>query len=228
MVTIIQSDPDVPAGGYGTYLTDHGEPTRTLALFSGAPLPEPADTAAVIVLGGAMGVHDDARHPFLPPLKRFIRGCVDHEVPLLGICLGGQLLADVTAGTVTSNTCGEKGSLPVHLTEAGKTDPLFEGVDSSFVTFQWHNDSFAIPAGAVHLAASSACPGQAFRYGTRAWGLQFHPEVTEEIVRDWSLWTPETAGQSEQFLAEFARSKEAYRTAALRMLANFLRIARKR
>jgi GMP synthase-like glutamine amidotransferase len=174
-----------------------------------------------------MGAHDTDRHPFLVELKNFIRACVTHDIPFLGICLGGQLLADVLGARVTPGSpCGEKGTLSVRLTSAGCADPLFAGLPEEFVTFQWHNDSFAIPTGAFRLAESSACPNQAFRYGKKAWGTQFHPEVDRAIVDCWARWSEETASTVDDYLAAFASGEEAYRSASRRMLRNFAALSR--
>ena len=223
MLAIIQNDPEVPLGAFAGYLAEAGTRYATIHPYRGEELPPLKDLSAVIVLGGAMGVHDTDRHPFLVELKDFIRRCVAHDIPFLGICLGGQLLADVLGGEVISGSpFGEKGTLPVRLTAAGRADPLFEGVPEEFLTFQWHNDFFAIPAGAFLLAESAACPNQAFRYGEKAWGTQFHPEVDRAIVDCWARWDEKTAPFVGDYLAAFAAGEKAYRSASRRMLRNFV------
>jgi GMP synthase-like glutamine amidotransferase len=217
MLYIIQNDTRVPAGIYGRYLQDKEIPHRTLRLFAGDPLPQPAQVAAVLILGGYMGVHDEADYPFLIPLKRFIRDAAEAGTPLLGICLGGQLLAQVLGGEVRSHQCGEKGLQEICLTSAGQNDPLFAGLPAAFAAFEWHNDSFTVPPGALHLAASAACPGQAFRY-RNAWGVQFHPEVDAAIVESWS--TP--VDPQGEHLAAFAAGEIAHAKLAGRLLQNFL------
>jgi GMP synthase-like glutamine amidotransferase len=171
-----------------------------------------------------MGVHDTVRHPFLAEVKTFASECVHAGLPFLGICLGGQLLAHVLDARVDSGQRGEKGTLAVTLTPEGGADPLFSGIRREFVTFQWHDDSFAIPTGAVRLASSPACPNQAFRFGSNAYGTQFHPEVTATIVDAWARWSPETAPVADEFVADFARAEQAYRVASHRILVNFLRL----
>jgi len=225
MFLIVQNDPEVPAGAYAGYLTEMGVTFRLVRPFGGEELPSPGKVAAVVVLGGAMGVHDTAVHPFLVRVKGFIGEVVAAGIPYLGICLGGQLLADVLGAPVTTGTDGEKGTFTVSLTPEGARDPLFAGVPSPFVTFQWHNDTFAIPAGAVRLASSPACPNQAFRAGERAWGLQFHPEVTGDIVDIWARWSAETASCADRIVAEFAAVEPDFRAVSRQILANFLRIA---
>ena len=225
MIAVVQNDLEVPPGTYAVYLEERGVPFRLLKPCAGDELPPAADFRAAIVLGGAMGVHDTAKYPFLDGVKRFTREAVAAHVPLLGICLGGQLLADVLGAPVTSGACGEKGSLTVSLTPEGARDPLFAGVCRTFATFQWHNDTFAIPRGGVLLASSPVCSAQAFRVGETAYGLQFHPEVTAAIVDTWARWTPETAPEVDLFLAAFTGVAEAYRAASERILANFLEIA---
>ncbi len=226
MLTIIQNDPEVPLGAFAGYLDEGGTPFKVVRQYAGESLPPLGGVPAVIVLGGAMGVHDTDRHPFLVELKGFIRSCAAHDVPFLGVCLGGQLLAEALGGRVTPDACGEKGTMTVRLTPAGEGDPLFAGVPEEFVTFQWHNDCFAPPEGATLLASSPACPGQAFRLGAHAYGLQFHPEVDRAIVDCWARWSEETAPVADRYLAAFAALEDEYRSASRRLLANFLRIAR--
>jgi GMP synthase-like glutamine amidotransferase len=227
MLLIVQNESDVPLGAYANYLQTEGIPFTICSPGSGEVLPSPASLSAVIVLGGSMGVHDTGRHPFLVKLKEFIRTVVAQQIPLLGICLGGQLLAETLGGEVTSGSpCGEKGTLPVFLTKAGTESPLFTGIEPEFFSFQWHNDSFAIPEQAIHLAFSPACPGQAFQIGASAFGIQFHPEVNRDIIADWCSWSKETAQQSGAFLARFDQHAPRYNEASRRLLFNFLRIAK--
>ncbi len=227
MLLIIQNDPEVPPGNFADTITELRVPYRIVHPYDGEVLPQVTEINAAIVLGGAMGVHDTTKHPFLVGVKAFICSCLETETPFLGICLGGQLLADVAGGQVVSGSpCGEKGTLPVTLTSAGENDPLFAGIAREFISFQWHNDSFNVPAGATHLAYSVPCPGQAFRLGRSAWGTQFHPEVDRAIVDCWARWTEETAPHADEFLAAFARSEQAYLAISRRLLSNFLRFAR--
>jgi GMP synthase-like glutamine amidotransferase len=212
---IIQSDAEVPAGVFAELLTEWRAPFRIVRPDCGETLPYVAD--AVIVLGGVMGVHDEARHPFLRPLKDCLARLLANDTPLFGICLGGQLLAEVGGGTVSGNCCGERGLVEITLTDAGLGDRLFAGFSQRFPMFQWHNDSFSIPPAAVHLAGSALCPGQAFRSG-KAWGVQFHPEVDAAIVAAWSERIPER----ERLLADFAAAEAAHRQLARQLLGNFL------
>jgi GMP synthase-like glutamine amidotransferase len=148
---------------------------------------------------------------------------VADDVPTLGICLGGQLLAAAVGGRVTAGSCGEKGLQAVRLSAAGADDPLFAGIGEEFAMFQWHNDCFELPEGAILLASSAVCPGQAFRYGEHAYGLQFHPEVDRSIIGLWARETGQLSAKS--VLAEFSAGEDAYRNASRRLLGNFLRLA---
>jgi GMP synthase-like glutamine amidotransferase len=226
MLFIIQNDPEVPPGNFSDTIVELQVPCRIIHPYSGDALPSARNISAAIVLGGGMGVHEMAKHPFLVGVKAFIRECVQRKTPFLGVCLGSQLLAATLGGLVTTDSpCAEKGTLPVVLTAAGEEDPLFDGISKEFISFQWHNDSFEIPPGGTHLAFSAACPGQAFRFGSCAWGTQFHPEVDCPIVDSWARWTDETAQRAGQFLADFAHTEKIYRQVSRRLLGNFLRLA---
>lgn len=221
MLTFIQSDPQVPAGVFAAYLAEKNIPYRIIRLFAGesVPVPDLADT--IIVLGGNMGVNDEEQYPFLLGLKDFMRAALASDVHLLGICLGGQLLADVAGGRFTSRTRGEKGLCAVTLTAAAAGDPLMAGLPPSFAAFQWHNDSFDPPPAATLLASSPLCPGQAFRLGN-AWGVQFHPEVDASIVTDWC----DRDATAHPLKLAFARGEAEHRALALRLFENFLVTAR--
>jgi GMP synthase-like glutamine amidotransferase len=221
MLHLIQNDPHVPPGILDDLLRERGAAFQTVRLDSGETLPAPGEASSCIVLGGFMGVRDAARYPFLDLLKVFMADAARREKPLLGICLGGQLLASALGAEVRSGSRGERGVCDVSLTEAAPDDPLFAGLPGIFPVFQWHGDSFDLPAGAVHLASSPACPGQAFRFGALAWGLQFHPEVNVEIAADWSRRT----GAGREAVEYFRRQEETCKRFARRLLGNFLGVA---
>lgn len=221
MLHIVQNDPEVPPGNISGHLKELGIIHVVHHPYEADPLPELLDISALIVLGGAMGANDEASHPFLRDLKILIRQTLKAGIPYLGICLGGQLLAAATGGAVASNRWEELGTMPVRLTAAGATDRLFSGIGEEFSTFQWHHDSLDLPADAVLLAASPACPHQAFRLGEKAWGVQFHPEVTEKIIRDWCTWDAAMAARTEEIVAGFTEAA-GYRATARTLLRNFL------
>jgi anthranilate synthase/aminodeoxychorismate synthase-like glutamine amidotransferase len=118
--------------------------------------------------------------------KQAIRRYAEDGVPVLGVCLGAQLLAAASGAEVRRSPSPEIGWFDVARTPEGELDPLFGRLPSRFLAYEWHSYAFAMPAGSVMLAHSAACP-QAFRLGEHAWGVQFHPEVVPEIVREWAL-----------------------------------------
>ena len=146
------------------------------------PPPDGAD--ALIVLGGAMDVHQEDEHPWLRDEKRVLATLLESGMPALGVCLGAELLAELAGGRVVKVAPPEIGWYEVELTPAAAADPLLSTLPPRFSSFQWHSYAAEPPAGAPLLARSSAC-AQAYRLGDRAWGVQFHPEVTSEIVHDW-------------------------------------------
>ena len=142
---------------------------------------------ALVVLGGPQQAYDDGSAPWLRATKDLLRAAVADDVPVLGICLGAQLLAEATGGRVALGDQGiEAGVRLVVKRDAAWDDPLFRDVPLTPTVFQWHEDAIvALPPGALLLAASSKYPHQAFRVGRRAYGLQFHPEPRAETLRHW-------------------------------------------
>lgn len=147
---------------------------------------EAEDYAGLVMLGGPMAVYDHAAVECLDDSLRLVRATLGARLPILGICLGSQLLAWALGGQVRpGRTMGlrkEIGWFPVRLTERGTVDPVFRGFDQDRPVFHWHGDTFALPEGAWHLASSDLYPNQAFRWGRWTYGLQFHVEVTPELV----------------------------------------------
>lgn len=174
-------------GTIETYLRTKGYALKTVDLGRGEPLPaDPADFEAIVCLGGPMNVYEEEKYPFLKNEDQFIKDAVKKDVPFLGICLGSQLLAKASGVKVVKSPVKEVGWFKVTLKDAGRTDPLFKGIAKEFDVFHWHEDMFEIPQGATFLATSDGCPHQAYRVGKYAYGVQFHVEVTREIIADWS------------------------------------------
>ena len=143
----------------------------------------------LIILGGPMCVDQTDSHPHLLTEIDAIKQAMERQMPVLGICLGAQLIATALGAKVSKNPVKEIGWYDVRPTKAGEQDPLFSCFNGTEKIFQWHGDTFDIPHGAVHLATSPECANQAFRYGERTYGLQFHLEVDKALIQRW-LKTP--------------------------------------
>lgn len=139
---------------------------------------------AIMVFGGAMHPDQDAEHPWLADEASFIREALDDEVPLLGVCLGSQLIARAAGATVGPAASAEVGWHPVRLNDAGRADPVIGVLPDPVDAFQWHYYTFELPAGAELLAETDAAR-QAYRLGDRTWGIQFHAEVTRHMLNRW-------------------------------------------
>jgi GMP synthase-like glutamine amidotransferase len=139
---------------------------------------------AIMVFGGAMHPDQDAEHPWLADEAAFLREAIDREVPLLGVCLGAQLIARAAGGTVGPARRAEVGWHVVEPNAAGREDPVLGAMPARFEAFQWHYYNFELPPGAELLAENDAAR-QAYRLGERTWGVQFHPEVTRHMLDHW-------------------------------------------
>jgi GMP synthase (glutamine-hydrolysing) len=164
--------------------------------WSGQPLPAAADADALIVFGGEQAATDDHTHPYLPDLARLMAAYTQAEKPVLGICLGGQLLARAYGGENHLGTAPEFGWVDVTLTDEGRKDPVLSQVPQTFPIFQWHTDTFTLPEGAVHLAQSPTARHQAFRIGRATYGTQFHFEASRAVIADWYRRFPDRMEES--------------------------------
>lgn len=136
----------------------------------------------LVVMGGPMNVDEEDQYPWLRGEKKFIEKAISSDKLILGICLGAQLIARVLGAKVRKNQFKEIGWFPVHLTKTANQSDICKDLPHEFVAFHWHGDTFEIPKGGVRLAESEACRNQAFQYGARVLGLQFHLESSKQSV----------------------------------------------
>lgn len=206
-------------GTLGRFLESRGVDVVTLELFDGDAVPEdPGRAAAVVLMGGPMNVYEEDRYPFLRDEDRLLRETLRRGVPVLGICLGAQLLAKACGARVKRALLDEVGWFRVRKTPAGTEDVLFRGLGDEFDVFQWHEDTFEIPEGGAHLAESDLCRNQAFRFGTNAYGLQYHIEVTGDMLRQWYRECPER----DEAVARLQHNGSAYEEHSSLVYMNFL------
>jgi GMP synthase (glutamine-hydrolysing) len=185
-VLCIRNDRDDTLGISVATLAEFGvQVTRLDAFDADVRWPGPDEISGLIIFGGEMNVDEIDRYPYLLAQRQLMRRAVDAGIPVLGICLGAQMLARALDARVYRAPIRELGFRPVRLTEAGQTDPLLAAFHSGDRVFQWHEDTFDVPDGAELLAVGDDVQVQAFRMGRTAWGVQFHFEVDAEGVDAW-------------------------------------------
>ena len=186
-VVILEHVPNEKAGTILDFLKKEKIPFREVRLYEeGFELPPIGSVRALVVMGGPMNVYEEEKHPFLKEENCFIQEAVRNGVPYLGICLGSQLLAKALGARVYKAKQSEIGWDKVQLTAQTKSDALFGALNSAELkVLQWHEDTFDLPAGSIHLASSKAVPHQAYRYKDRFYGFQFHIEVNRPMLEDW-------------------------------------------
>ncbi|MDT0379978.1 type 1 glutamine amidotransferase [Streptomyces sp. DSM 42041] len=188
-VLVVQNGPDGGPGRFGVWLTEAGLALDVAHGYraEGPPVPEELSQQAVVVLGGGYLPDADDRAPWLARTRALVTRALEREVPVFGICLGGQLLAQVAGGTVRGeHGAPEVGSTALTLRAEAGEDVLFRGLPERFTAIENHVDAItALPPGAPWLVESERCPYQAFRVGERAWGVQFHPEASAAQTRRW-------------------------------------------
>ncbi len=177
----------VPFEGPGNILewcNNRGHNVSHTFTFEAEPFPSINSFDWLIVMGGPMGVYDDREYPWLAEEKAFLKKAIQENKVIVGICLGAQLLADALGARIQKNITPEIGWFPVSLTPLGWESEIFKSLPATFEALHWHNDTFRIPEGAIHIASSEACPNQAFLFDDRIVGLQFHIETTADSLKD--------------------------------------------
>jgi GMP synthase (glutamine-hydrolysing) len=177
--------PDAGPGVFADAARGQGWDLEEWSIAGGGPPPDPvASFEAVMIFGGAVNADQEAAHPWLRDEKQLLAGLLARGTPLLGVCLGAQMLAEAAGAPARRGPAPEIGWFEVQVNDAGATDPVIGPLAPGVRAFEWHSYEFPLPPGAVALARSSTCL-QAFRIGESAWGIQFHAEVTGADARHW-------------------------------------------
>jgi GMP synthase-like glutamine amidotransferase len=221
-VLSVTHGPNVPGGVFDETVVARGHRLERWEVpLGGLPQP-PTAYDAVLVFGGSMHPDQDDHFAWLASEAEFLVETLQREVPALGVCLGAQMLARAAGAWVGPATAPEVGWLEVALTPAGRDDPVLGTLPETTTAFQWHHYTFAVPEGGTELARSELCT-QAFRLGERAWGLQFHAEVTLPMLRAWVEEEPvELPVPPEDFVAEAEARIDAWNEQGRRLCAAFL------
>ncbi|MCX8086176.1 MAG: type 1 glutamine amidotransferase [Rhodocyclaceae bacterium] len=224
-IAIFRHSPGEGPGYFATFLEHHGLPAQLICLDAGEPVPQGCEAfAGLCFMGGPMSVNDDL--PWIPPVLALIHEAVAAGIPVIGHCLGGQLMAKALGGVVTKNPVKEIGWGRVETTDPAAAEWL--GDLAGFEAFHWHGETFSIPAGATRILKSAHCANQAFVMGPHL-GLQCHVEMTEAMIRLWCRqWAEECAAPSpsvqtpEQMMERVEERLAAMRLAADRLYTRWI------
>jgi GMP synthase (glutamine-hydrolysing) len=191
-VAVIDNTEISPLGQVGAALREADAEIQVFRAWAGEALPDGSYHDALVVLGGEQNALADNTHPYLPELARLMRRMGQADKAVLGVCLGAQLMARAYGGKNHLGTAPEFGWRQVALTDEGRSDPVLSVLKSEFHSFQWHKDTFTLPAGATHLAHNPAANSQCFRIGRASYAMQFHFEASRQVVENWNRDFPDT------------------------------------
>ncbi len=219
-ILVIQHAPAEGLGTLGNFFERMQIPVEIVRVYQGDKLPRSVrKLQGVVSLGGPMSAFEEKQYPFLAEERVLLQKAIDGDLPVLGICLGAQMIAHACGGAVFRAPIPERGWDTVDLTAKGRQDILFHGAPTEIPVVQWHGDTFEIPYDGTLLATSRDCPNQAFRVNN-AYGLQFHIEVDRAMM---SAWFGEER-EGEEWIRTFGEREASYRSTADQIYANFLNL----
>ena len=172
-------------GVFSKILNENNISYQYIKLYEEEEIPNLNDYSAIIILGGPMNVYEERKYPFLKKENSSIKEALKINKPMLGICLGAQIIARAAGAKVYPAKRKEIGWFTLNLTTGGIENDVFRGLERQFTVFQWHGDTFDIPSGSIRLAKSNLFPNQAFSIGKTTYALQFHLEVTKKMILEW-------------------------------------------
>lgn len=219
----IQHVPFEGPGAIREWAIERGHMLTITGQWSGAPLPKLDEFDFLVVMGGSMSANDEANFAWLVPEKKLIRDALEADKPILGVCLGAQLLANALGARVYKNRHKEIGWFPVKLASDACTSALVAGLPETLTVLHWHGETYDLPRGARLLASSEACLNQAFEFGGRTLALQFHMEVGREGLEKLVQYSAEEIDQgpyvqSAATMLAAAKASDALRPALYQIL----------
>lgn len=220
-------------GTIADFLEDNKIPYTVVDLSQGDKVPKLEKSfQSVISLGGPMNVYEEEKYPFLRDEDTFLKRVAEEQIPFLGICLGAQLIAKATGARVTKNPEKEIGWYKIVLNDHGLSDGLFKNLPEVFKVYQWHGDTFGIPEGGKRLAFAELCQNQALQYGRNVYGIQFHVEITKDMIIQWAdAYKQELeslkgiVSDKQKMLADYSDLEKPYMKQAEQFYVNFFNIA---
>jgi len=231
-VLIVRNEEPDPGGTVVEELEHEGLPVLVVDAHRGEAMPDPRSASGVVVFGGSQHADDVERFPFLAAERDLLADATDRGVPVLGICLGGQILAMAMGASLAPAPVREFGYTPITPTAEGRRDPVMSEWERGDRVFHWHEDTFDLPEGATLLLAGEQVRHQGFRFGDHAWGVQFHPEVTRDVIEGWLGVAGDTAAKwgktADEIRAENDRYLPDEEKRAREMVRRFARVIRSR
>jgi len=184
-ILLVQHAPHEHPAALRRVLATQGVRTRWIHPYRGDSFPSLDEIGGIVSLGGPMSSNDEQEHPWIRPEMTLLQRAFENGLPILGICLGGQLLARALGKRVSANPVAEVGWFPLELTDSGKADRILASASQAPTVYHYHFETFEIPDGAECLARSSACERQAYKLNDHTYGLQFHPEADHQLLSEW-------------------------------------------